>query len=172
MLGDFKEYIRLVDNMMAITGKDDATAKVKKALLMAVGGKYIVTLYDHVGKVLEGDTYDQAVAKIEEAIKAQTKAMSKDKLFTGLQQEGESFATWWAQVQEQAEKCEFVGYDVKIATRDAILFQTINNKLRKRVLAEDLDLAAVIKMGLAIEHSEFKAGMMGKPGTRRTRTVT
>ena len=128
----------------------------------------MVTLYDHVGKVLEGDTYDQAVAKIEEAVKAQTnKAMSKYKLFTGLQQEGESFATWWTQVQEQAEKCDFVGYDVKMATRDAILFQTSNNKLRKRVLAEDLDLVAVIKMGLAIEHSESKAGMMGKPGHKK-----
>ena len=54
-----------------------------------------------------------------------------------------------------------------MATRDAILFQTSNNKLRKTVLAEDLDLAAVIKMGLAIEHSESKAGMMGKAGHKK-----
>ena len=59
------------------------------------------------------------------------------------------------------------GYDAKMATRDAILFQTSNNKLRKRVLAEDCDLAAVIKLGLAMEHSESKAGMLGKAGAKK-----
>ena len=59
------------------------------------------------------------------------------------------------------------GYDAKMATRDAILFQT-SNKLRKRVLAEDCDLAAVIKLGLAMEHSDSKAGMLGP---RRRQTV-
>jgi hypothetical protein len=59
------------------------------------------------------------------------------------------------------------GYDAKMATRDAILFQTSNNKLRKRVLAEDCDLAAVIKLGLAMEHSESKAGRLG-PKMRQT----
>ena len=42
-----------------------------------------------------------------------------------------------------------------------------NNKLRKRVLAEDCDLAAVIKLGLAMEHSESKAGRLG-PKMRQT----
>ena len=60
------------------------------------------------------------------------------------------------------------GYDAKMATRDAILFQTSNNKLRKMVLAEDCDLAAVIKLGLAMEHSESKAGRLGP---RRRQTV-
>ena len=78
-------------------------------------------------------------------------------MFTGLQQEGESFATWRTQVREQADKCDFIGYNFKMATRDAIIFQTRNIKMKKRVLAEDLDLAAVIKMVLAIENSKSKA---------------
>ena len=44
-----------------------------------------MSLFDHVGKVVDGDTFDEAVTKIEEAIKAQTnKAMAKYKLFMGL----------------------------------------------------------------------------------------
>ena len=168
MLGDFKDYIKAVRDMMVVMGKDGATAGVKKAILRSVGGKDMVSLFDHVGKVTDGDTFDQAVTKIEEAIKAQTnKAMAKYKLFMGLPQEGEAFSTWWTQIQEQADKCDFTGYDVKMAARDAILFQTSNNKLRKRVLAEDCNLEAVIKLGLAMEHSESKAGMLGKAGSKK-----
>ena len=168
MLGEFKDYIKAVKDMMVVTGKEGATASVKKAILRAVGGKDMVSLFDHVGKVVDGDTFDEAVTKIEDAIKAQTnKAMAKYKLFMGLPQEGESFSTWWTQIQEQADKCDFAGYDAKMAARDAILFQTSNNKLRKRVLAEDCDLAAVIKLGLAMEHSESKAGRLG-PKMRQT----
>ena len=164
MLGEFKDYIKAVKDMLVVTGKEGATAAVKKAMLRSVGGKDMVSLFDHVGKVEDADTFDQAVTKIEEAIKAQTnKAMAKYKLFMGLPQEGESFSTWWTQIQEQADKCDFAGYDAKMAARDAILFQTSNNKLRKRVLAEDCDLQAVIKLGLAMEHSESKAGVLGKP---------
>ena len=163
MLGEFKDYIKAVKDMLVVTGKEGATAAVKKAMLRSVGGKDMVSLFDHVGKVEDADTFDQAVTKIEEAIKAQTnKAMAKYKLFMGLPQEGESFSTWWTQIQEQADKCDFAGYDAKMAARDAILFQTSNNKLRKRVLAEDCDLPAVIKLGLAMEHSESKAGVLGK----------
>ena len=163
MLGEFKDYIKAVKDMLVVTGKEGATAAVKKAMLRSVGGKDMVSLFDHVGKVEDTDTFDQAVTKIEDAIKAQTnKAMAKYKLFMGLPQEGESFSTWWTQIQEQADKCDFAGYDAKMAARDAILFQTSNNKLRKRVLAEDCDLPAVIKLGLAMEHSESKAGVLGK----------
>ena len=69
MLGDFKVYIVSVKNMINVTGKKDVTADVKKSLLM-VGGMDMATLFKHVGKVLEEDTYEPAVAKIEEAIKA------------------------------------------------------------------------------------------------------
>ena len=69
--------------------------------------------------MLDEDTYKQAVARIVEAIKAKTNK-SKYKLFTGLQQKGEFFATWWTPVQEQADKCNFVGYDAKMATRHTV----------------------------------------------------
>ena len=168
MLGDFRDYIKSVKDMLVVTGKEGATAAVKKAMLRSVGGKDMVSLFEHVGKVVDTDTFDEAITKIETAIRAQTnKAMAKYKLYQGLPQEGEAFSTWWTQIQEQADKCDFTGYNSKMAARDAILFQTSNVKLRKRVLAEDCDLAEVIRLGLAMEHSETKAGVLGKAGTKK-----
>ena len=39
MLGEFQNYIRSVKNMLVVTVQEDATAKVKKAILQAVGGR-------------------------------------------------------------------------------------------------------------------------------------
>ena len=50
MLGDFKDYIKPVKDMMVVTGKEGATAAVKKAILRAVGGKDMVSLFDHKGR--------------------------------------------------------------------------------------------------------------------------
>ena len=68
MLGDFKDYIKPVKDMMVVTGKEGATAAVKKAILRAVGGKDMVSLFDYVGKVADGDTFNKTVTKIEEEI--------------------------------------------------------------------------------------------------------
>ena len=65
MLGEFQDYIKAVKDMFVVTGKENATASVKKALLRAIGGKDMVSLFDRVGKVVDADTFDQAVTKIE-----------------------------------------------------------------------------------------------------------
>ena len=49
-----------------------------------------------------------------------------------------------------------------MAARDAILYQTSNNKLRKKILAEDQALDKVVKLGLAYEQSSSKAEAMDK----------
>ena len=163
MLANFTLYVRAIKNMIVVTGKSDAPDQVKKAMLMSVGRKDMVFLFDHVGMVEEGDTFEGAVKKIKDAMTKQTnQAMIKYKLFTGMAQEGEPFSAWWTMIKEQAEKCDFTGYDEKAAARDAILFQTSNSKLRKRILAEDSDLEAVVKLGLALEHSETKSEVLGK----------
>ena len=107
------------------------------------------------------DDYDAANNKVIAGIKLQCNhAMMKFKLFTDMPQEEEPFAGWWATVKEQADKCDFIGYNAKQSARDAILFQTSSTKLRKRILAEDLDLDDVVRMGLAMEQSNRKAGNM------------
>ena len=39
MLGEFKDYIKAVKDMLVVTGKEGATAAVKKAMLRSVGGR-------------------------------------------------------------------------------------------------------------------------------------
>ena len=163
MLADFNLYVRSIKDLITVVGKEDASEGVKKAMIRSIGGKDMIYLFDHVGKVAAEDTFEQALRKIQEAMTKQTnQAMIKFKLFTGMPQEEEAFSVWWTQIKEQAEKCDFTGYDQKHAARDAILFQTSNNKLRKRILAEDCDLEAVVKLGLALEHSESKADTINK----------
>ena len=48
-------------------------------------------------------------------------------------------------------KCDFTGYTSNKAVRDAIMLQTSNERLRRKLLAEDSDLDEAIKTGLAVE---------------------
>ena len=71
-------------------------------------------LFEHTGKVTEVDTF--AVEKIEEGIKKQTKqAMARSKIFTKMAQRGGSFAEWYPQVRDQADRYIWDGYDAKYA---------------------------------------------------------
>ena len=53
-----------------VTGvKVDWDSKEKKDLLLVEGGDEVTDLFKYVGKVLPGDTYDQAVEKVKVALK-------------------------------------------------------------------------------------------------------
>ena len=94
-------------------------------------------LFDHIGKVADDASYDDAIEAIRTAITGQTnQAMIRYKLFTGMPQDDEPFSSWWVKVKEQANNCSFENYDLKAASRDVILFQTSDLRLRKKVLAE------------------------------------
>ena len=102
-----KHYLVVTDNATASKAK-------KKALLQAIGGADMEYLYEHVGKVVDDDEYDEANEKVREAIKRQCNhAMMKFKLFTEMPQEEETFAGWWSTIKEQADKCDFTWYNEK-----------------------------------------------------------
>ena len=143
---------------MMLTDNANVTDAKKKALLQAVGGVDMIWLFEHHGKVVDTDMYVRAVEKIKTALEGQTNQASiRHTLFTKMPQGEKPFAMWWSEVKEQSEKCSFDGYDSKMACRDAIVYQTSSNKLRKRVLNEDLNLEATVKLGLMEEQSEMKA---------------
>ena len=161
MLADFELYMKSFADFLVVTDNSDAADNKKKSLLRAIGGQDMIFLFDHLGKVTEEMTYAVAIQNVRTAITSQTnQAMIRYKLFTNMAQENEAFSSWWAKIKEQAEKCNFEGYDSKSAARDAILFQTSDVKLRKKVLAEDYGLDETIKLGLAHEQSEAKAAIM------------
>ena len=136
MLTDFNLYMKSFSDFLVVTDNADTTGAKKKSLLRAVGGVDMVFLFDHVGKVADDASYEDAINAIRTAITGQTnQAMIRYKLFTGMAQGEESFSCWWAKVKEQADKCSFDSYNVEAAARDAILFQTSDIRLRKKVLA-------------------------------------
>ena len=76
----------------------------------------MAVLFEHTGKVTEVDTFTKAVEKIEEGIKKQTnQATARFKLFTKMAQGDGSFADWYPQIRNQADRCIWDGYNAKYA---------------------------------------------------------
>ena len=104
LLQDFVEYIKIFKKFMLATGVggnhgadhiDCGACQKSKATLELVGGKEMSVLFEHTGKVMEEDTFTQAVEKVEAGIKKQTnQATAKFKLFTKMAQGGGPFAEW------------------------------------------------------------------------------
>ena len=183
LLVKFNLYIEQIENFMLATDTDGSSDKRKLALLQAVGGTEMIALFKHVGKVklsvtpaiepvaargglpaveavaeVAADTFLQAVQKIRTGILGQTnQTMTRYKLFQELPQDGSVFAEWWPKLIEQAERCDWSNYDAEMAARDAMLFQTSNKKLKKKMLAENLIFSAAVKFGLTSEQSERDA---------------
>ena len=54
-------------------------------------------------------------------------------------------------MKEQSDKCDFRGYTSETAARDAIMYQTSNNKLRKKILAKmTLHTLVVMQLWLGV----------------------
>ena len=54
-------------------------------------------------------------------------------------------------IKKPAERCVWMGYDVKAGTRDAILYQTDDKNLMKKIVSEDLSFDDTMKYGLAMK---------------------
>jgi hypothetical protein len=118
-------------------------------------------LFEHVGLVVDADTFDQAINKVELGVKKQTnQATARFKLFQQMPQGGDKFAQWFTRVREQADRCNWENYGAKEAARDAILFQTDSKKLQRKIVAEDLSYDDSVKFGLALEQGESKVEQM------------
>jgi hypothetical protein len=78
---------------------------ISKACLRLMGGEEMKMLFEHVGKVVEGDTFDGALEKIEAGVKRQTnQSVARFQLMQQSPQSGRHFADWFPRVREQAEK--------------------------------------------------------------------
>ena len=64
------------------------------------------------------------------------------------------FSIWWTKIKEQAAKCIFEAYNTDKAAPNALLFQTSNVKLRKKIHAKDISLEETIKLGLDYEQTD------------------
>ena len=170
----FKEFIKYKDNFkefLVVTksgGKHTAGhvveagvacegCTISKACLRLMGGEEMKMLFEHVGKVEEKDTFEGALEKIETGIKKQTnQSAARFKLMQQYPQGGRHFAEWFPKVREQADRISWEGYDAKMAARDAILYQTDDRRLQKKILTEDWSYDDTVKYGLAMEQNQKK----------------
>ena len=137
-----------------------------KASLELFGGKEITRLFEHVGKVEEADSYQEAVDKVIEGIRKQTnQALARFRLLNQMPQQKSAFAEWYPKIRDQAGRCVWAGYKEDSAARDMILIQTSNSQLQKKIIAEDLNYKDTVKYGLAIAHSDKKVKELGKGQT-------
>ena len=119
LLKDYEDYVKVFKEFLAATGvAGDHTnpevvgtpcgACVKaKNMLRLVGGDQIRTLFDHVGTVLDTDSWLESLAKVTAGIKGQTnQAAARFKLMQKMPQNGQCFAEWYPKVIDQAERCD------------------------------------------------------------------
>ena len=113
-------------------------------------------------------TVGRTLDKVSAGIKKQTnQAAARFKLMQKMPQAGQCFADWYPRVKEQAERCDWTGYDDKRAARDAILYQTDDKKLQTKVMAEDLSYKNTVKYGLSLEQGRKKVKEITLQSPRR-----
>ena len=61
---------------------------------------------------------------------------------------------------KQAKRCDWTGYSGKEAARDAIMYQTTDQKLRKSILAQNMSYQDSVGWGQSHEESNRKATLV------------
>ena len=137
------------------------TEKQKKSMLLFRGGDDMKDLFELVGQVADGDSFDESVKKIQDALKGRTNAaVQRNLLLTNHPQGTKSFERWSKEITNTAKLINYQNYDWKSASVDAMLLQTSNPKLRERALQEDIDYDKFMKLGIAKEQSAKGAAQL------------
>ena len=119
------------------------------------------SLFDHVGKVVEVDSFDAAVTKIESALKGRTNSVvQRNMLLTRYPQGTKSFDKWSIEVSNAAKLIDYSNYDWKMAVVDAIILQTSNDKLREKALDSNVSYDKIMSLGVSKEQSEKGAALL------------
>ena len=145
------------------------TDKEKKSMLLFRGGDDMKALFEHVGKVTDSDTFDDAITNIQDGLKARTNATVQRNLFlTSYPQGNKSFDRWSKEISNTARLISYENYDWKAAPVDAMLLQTSNPKLRERALQEDIDYDKFLKLGIVKEQSVKGAAQLEQASGQST----
>ena len=151
-LKQFNDYIKQMQLLFSLVfRKADGTAyaptdEEKKAMTLLKGGKDMHTLFEHVGNVLDTDTFDGAIEKIKNKLSERTnKIVQRNMLLSNFPQGDKSFEKWSQQVSEAAKLIDYSNYNWKQAAVDAIILQTSSNKLREKALQENVYYESLLK---------------------------
>ena len=140
-----------------------STDREKKAILLFRGGNDMKDLFQHVGGVLEEETFDQTIAKISNGLKSRRNSVAQQNLLlTNFPQGTKTFDRWSKEITNAAKLIHYTNYDWKQAPVDAILLQTSNPKLRERALQENVSYDDLLTLGIAKERSAKGAALLEK----------
>ena len=120
------------------------------------------TLFEHVGSVAEGETFEEAINKIRIQLTERTnKVVQRNMLLSNFPQGSKSFEKWLHEVSDAAKLIDYENYNWKQVAVDAILLQTSSKKLRERAIQENVDFVdKLLKIGIAKEQSEKEAALL------------
>ena len=130
----FDDYIRQMKLLFALVfRKADGTAYTptdaeKKAMTLLKGGKDMHSLFDHVGNVLEADTFDQAIEKIRNQLKERTnKVVWRNMLLSNFPQGSKSFEKWSREISEAAE---LISYEIMTGNKPQLMHLSYKHQVR------------------------------------------
>ena len=177
----FERYCESMNRAFRLNRRTDPTtgARVefddtdKKDIIQLEGGVDMQDLFKHVGKILDGDTYQQAIKKITDALKKRgNRSAAVFKLFSRMKQEGKTFESWYKEVYEAAKRIDWTDYGTETATVDAIIMQTSSQKLQQKAIQENPKYNEMVDLGISMEQAKKKAeSLPDGEGTDTTRAL-
>ena len=166
-LKSFNEYTEQIDLLAQLAfRKADGSAYTpsdneKKALLQLKGGRDMKSLLTFTGNVLSTDTYEQALEKVRNALKARTNSVvQRNMLLTNYPQGRKSFEKWSQEICEAAQLIDYNDYNWKTAAVDAMNVKTSTSFLREKALQDNSSYESLLKLGIAKEQSAKGATLL------------
>ena len=167
------EWINWLDRfenlLIALAVEDDAR---KKALMLYYGGKELHDVYKTLAAAT--DDYEATKDKLTAKFQPSKNVTFEVYNFRSLKQlEGESIDKYVTRLKESSSRCGFADVDLEI--KHQIVFSCRSNRLRRKALEEDSDLAALVKYARSLEITKAQAqaieegnkidvNKIGKPG--------
>ena len=168
---DWYEHTSLLADAIGITSDEQ-----KLRLMLLWGGKDFRKTVKDTNVITTGnnkDTLQQALVKIRAQCGSHVNLTMAVYKLMHVQQGTKTFTQFKREVEEMAVQCQFEQnpYTKERAIKDAIIFGTSDDKLRKEALAKDVDLAALSKAALGYEQSRKSCGTMMKSSGEEVRRV-
>ena len=179
-LESFERYLEAMQKAFRLNRRVNPTTGTKvefddqdkKDIIQLEGGHDMVDLFKHVGKVQEGDSYDEAMEKIRRALKGRgNRTAAVFKLFTGMAQGGRTFDLWHKKVYEAAKQVDWDGYNAETAAVDAIVMQTKSTKLQQKAIQDNPTYEELVKLGISQEQAKRKADALPDGESETTRAL-
>ena len=176
----FERYVKAMQMAFGLNRRINPTSgakmefddKDKKDIIRLEGGRDMVDLFKHVGKVNDGDSYDAALEKIRKALKGRgNRTAAVFKLFTGMPQGEKTFDAWHKKVYEAAKQVDWDGYNAEVAAVDAIVMQTRSTKLQQKAIQDNPSYEELVKLGISQEQAKKKADSLPDGECEKTRAL-